>query len=84
MNKTLKNKTKKELLEIISNMKKKDLIHIIENKYGGYEELIKETKTSSRKSIVFNKNKETLKTNLAMANDNLYLENYNNNNNLIK
>jgi hypothetical protein len=43
MNKTLKNRTKKELLEIISNMKKKDLIHIIENKYGGYEELIKET-----------------------------------------
>jgi len=77
MNKTLKTRTKKELLEIISNMKKSDLIHMIENKYGGYEELIKETKTSSRKSIIYNKTKETVKTNLAMANDNLYLENNN-------
>ena len=74
MNKNLNNLSKKELLEIISNMKKKDLINIIENKFGGYDEIIKQTSTSSRKAIVFDKNKVNKKNNLAMANDNLYLE----------
>jgi hypothetical protein len=77
MNKNLNNLSKKELLEIISNMKKKDLINIIENKFGGKEEIIKQTSTSSRKAIVFDKNKANKKINLAMANDNLYLENNN-------
>jgi len=77
MNKKLNNLTKNELLEIISKMKKKDLINIIENKLGGSGEIIKQTSTSSRKAIVFNKNKVNKKNNLAMANDNLYLENNN-------
>lgn len=78
MNKKLNSLTKNELLEIISKMKKADLINIIENKLGGSGEIIKQTSTSSRKAIIFNKNKVNKKNNLAMANDNLYLENYNN------
>ena len=78
MNKKLNSLNKSELLKIISNMKKKDLINIIETKFGGSEEIIKETSSSSRKAIVFDKNKVNKKNNLAMANDNLYLENNNN------
>ena len=74
MNKKLNSLTKNELLGIISKMKKEDLINIIENKLGGSGEIIKQTSTSSRKAIVFNKNKVNKKNNLAMANDNLYLE----------
>jgi hypothetical protein len=57
-------------------MKKEDLINIIINKSGGSdeEELIEKTK-SSRKEIIFDKNKLNKKTVLAMANDNLYLNN---------
>jgi len=75
MNKKLNNLNKKELLEIISKMRKSDLIKIIENKLGGSAEIIKQTSTSSRTAIVFNKNKVNKEINLAMANDNLYLEN---------
>jgi hypothetical protein len=78
MNKKLNSLNKSELLKIISNMKKKDLINIIETKFGGSEEIIKETSSSSRKALVFDKNKVNKKNNLAMANDNLYLENNNN------
>ena len=75
MNKKLNKLSKKELLEIIGGMKKKDLIDIIENKVGGGdEEILKITNTSIRKSIVYNKSKLNNSNNLAMANDNLYLD----------
>lgn len=77
MTKNLNSLTKLELLEIIGKMKKEDLIKIINNKIGGTEELIKQTTTSSRKAIIFDKSKLLKKNNLAMANDNLYLENNN-------
>jgi hypothetical protein len=75
MNSNLKNLTKNELLSIINKMKKNDLIKIIESKIGGGDEqIIKQSKTAIRKSIVFNKNKlnKLNKNNNVMANDPLY------------
>ena len=69
MNKKLNSLNKSELLKIISNMKKKDLINIIETKFGGSEEIIKETSSSSRKAIVFDKNKvnKKMKRNISFS-----------------
>lgn len=75
MNNNLKNLTKNELLTIINKMKKNDLIKIIESKIGGGDEqIIKQSETAIRKSIVFNKNKlkDLNKNNNVMANDPLY------------
>jgi hypothetical protein len=73
MNKNLNKLTKKELLEVISKMSKKDLIMIINNKLGGAGELIKNTSTSTRTALIFDKNKKNKI--LSMANDELYLNN---------
>ena len=75
MNSNLKNLTKNELISIINKMKKNDLIKIIESKIGGGDEqIIKQSATAIRKSIVFNKNKlkNLNKNNNVMANDPLY------------
>ncbi len=79
--KYLKNLNKKELLSIIEKMKKDELINIINNysiklKQRGGEggEIIKETKNSVRKSIVFNQAKlyESNNTNDSMNNNGIY------------
>ena len=57
MDNSLKKLNKKELINIISKMKKNDLINIINNKIGGTNEIIKETKDAVRKPIIYDSKK---------------------------
>ena len=72
MDNSLKKLNKKELINIISKMKKNDLINIINNKIGGTNEIIKETKDAVRKPIIYDSKKNKKNYNNAMANDPLY------------
>jgi len=78
--KYLKNLNKKELLSIIAKLKKNELIDIISKSMklkqigGEGGEIIKETKNSVRKSIVFNQAKlyKSNNTNNFMNNNGIY------------
>lgn len=65
----LKKLKKKELLNIINKLTKEELIKIIETKIGGGS-------NSIRTPIIFNKNKVNKESIVAMANDSLYNEIY--------
>ena len=72
--KSLGKLNKTELLSIIAKLKKDDLINII-NKYskqkgGGEGPIIKETKNSIRKEIVFNQSKLYASNSNDIMNDN--------------
>jgi hypothetical protein len=73
--------TKKELLSIISKMKKNELLEIVQNKYGGYNSIIKTPihfKEKNNKNKNKNKNPDT---SYIMKNNNAYNKIYVNNNN---